>query len=106
MLERGWARSLAIRLYSQGLVVFDDGPEVKVTVMDIVRTINGTRYIMKNNSTGEEFTLHGRARYDEWDFYMATAPVPFVPRSSSGGSKKTRSKRKSRKTRVKPRRKA
>jgi hypothetical protein len=57
-------------------------------------------YKMLDTDTGENFVLSSKNRYSEWDFYVQTAPVPFVPRH--GGSKKTRrSKKMSRKMRRK-----
>lgn len=99
MLEQGWIRSFDIRPGMRGLVTIDDGPSINVTVKSTHPIGTRVKYVMIDNDRNEEFVLSSKSRYYEWDFYVQTAPVPFVPR---GGSKKTRrSKKKSRKMRRK-----
>ena len=99
MLERGWKRLIEIREGMKGLVTIDDGPSIHVTVVSVKLSHNRIEYKMLDTDTGEKFILNSKSRYSEWDFYVRTAPVPFVPR---GGSKKTRrGKKKSRKMRIK-----
>lgn len=100
MLEKGWIRSIEIRHGMQGLVTVDDGPSINVSVLSVKLSHNRIEYKMIDTDTGEQFVLTSKNRYSEWDFYVRTAPVPFVPRQ--GGSKKTRrSKKMSRRMRRK-----
>lgn len=100
MLEKGWIRSIEIRHGMQGLVTVDDGPSINVTVKSAHPIGTRVKYVMIDNDRNEEFVLSTKNRYSEWDFYVRTAPVPFVPRQ--GGSKKTRrSKKRSRRMRRK-----
>jgi hypothetical protein len=99
MLERGWKRSSDfLRPGQKGLYTEKDGDELEVTVMS-----RGQNFANNGNYAELKYTLRTKNgntikaseedRYEEWDFYTATKPVPFVPRK--GGTYKNK-KRKTR----------
>ena len=111
MLERGWMRSLTLIKGQRGLLTIKDGPEMQVEVMESLHWVPESEnnvYTVKDLSSLETFDLPLINRHEEWEFYIATKPVPFtprVPRSGRGGSKKRKVKN-GKKTRSKLRRKA
>jgi len=116
MLERGWIQSLTLIKGEKGLLTEKDGLERNVEVIEGHHEIPGIRHGVytvieidkeTNKQVGNPIDLPVKTQYEEWDFYIATQPVPFVPvpRGARGGSKKRRNK-KSKKTRGKLRRKA
>jgi hypothetical protein len=92
MLERGWIRSRSSLKYGQkGLYTVKDGPEVEVTVVSRGQVYNGNRknsklYYVFLDTSGNNIHASEGDRYEEWDFYTATRPVPFVRRR--GGTRK------------------
>ena len=90
MLERGWVRSVhRLKLGLKGLYTEKDGPEIEVEVINVTdkpRARRGCIYSFKNSSGGL-ISADDDNRFEEWDFYTATNPVPFVPKK---GGKKTR----------------
>ena len=100
MLERGWVRVRGqIKISQQGLFVDKDGSEEEVELVDIAyRAFPGRgRIFTFMDKSGKTFDIGDTNRFEEWDFYSPTKPVPFTPRK---GGKKTR-KSKKRKTRRK-----
>jgi hypothetical protein len=95
MLERGWIRSRnSLKPGQKGLYTVKDGPEVEVTVVSRGQVYNGNRrnsklYYIFLDSNGNNINASEKDRYEEWDFYTATRPVPFVRRR---GGRKTRRK--------------
>uniref|UniRef100_A0A6C0DJP4 Uncharacterized protein n=1 Tax=viral metagenome TaxID=1070528 RepID=A0A6C0DJP4_9ZZZZ len=100
MLERGWVRSRGqLKPSQRGLFVDKDGSEEEVDIMDIKYKPfprRGRIFTFADNS-GIMFDKDENDRFEQWDFYYSTKPVPFTPRK---GGKKTRKSRK-RKTRRK-----
>ena len=99
MLERGWIRSMdSLRVGQKGLYTIKDGPEIEVSVISRGEKYNGTakngvlQYVFLDTN-GNNIDASEGDRYEEWDFYTATNPVPFVPRK--GGTRKHK-KRKTR----------
>ena len=93
MLERGWVRSSDNLLLGQtGLLTLKDGPEFNVKIVKKqLKLIAGTARFIYSFETNDKkvIDLDSRDRHEEWDFYTATNPVPFVPRK---GGRKTRRK--------------
>ena len=119
MLEMGWRQAERLEDFhagNKGLLTFDDELGKYVEVIKGHHRISVTPkggviygYTFKEIDTEDskpwEWELPVRTRYTEWNFYLPTKPVPFVPKASRGGSKKRRNK-KSKKTRRNLRRKA
>jgi hypothetical protein len=90
MLERGLLRSRGkLKSGQKGLLTQKDGPEFKVEVAEVShKAYPKTGYIYSfigDNNT--MIKLNDNDRFEEWDFYYYTKPVPFVPKK---GGKKTR----------------
>jgi hypothetical protein len=110
MLERGWIQPREYLVSGQkGLYTEKDGDEVEATVKSRVRAVSkridydGQWEYTLQTENGNFIKANEGDRYEAWDFYTATTPVPFVPRK--GGSKKRKS-RKHRSKKRKTRRKA
>ena len=91
MLEKGWVRSREkLKAGEKGLLTYNDGPQFDVEVVNrklkVVKSVTWNIYSFKNND-GKVFDLDDRDRFEGWDFYTPTNPVPFVPKK---GGKKTR----------------
>jgi hypothetical protein len=103
MLERGWVRFTGKLLPEKGLLKINDGYEYDVRVLQPSPDISGN-YIFQT----EEGVMHvpAKGKYVDWDFYIKTEPVPFVPRpafptggaGSSGASFTGGKRKKSKKT--------
>ena len=95
MLEKGWLRSmLPLQIGEKGLYTMKDGPNIEVTVDDVIlRPQKRARYIFIDSS-GQEIEAVERDRFEEWDFYTSTTPVPFVPVKKTGGTKKRKTYKK------------
>ncbi len=108
MLERGYIRSLTLIKGQRGLLTIKDGPEMQVEVIKALHWVpesNNNVYTVKDLSSLDIFDLPLISRHEEWEFYIPTTAVPFVPRGARGGSKKRKIKM-GKKTRNKVRRKA
>lgn len=92
MLEEGWLRS-ALPLYigEEGLYMAKGGPKIEVTVENLILNAHPqtTKYIFLDTSGGH-IEADERDRFEEWNFYTRTTPVPFVPIKKSGGNYKKR----------------
>jgi hypothetical protein len=111
MLERGYIRSLTLIRGQRGLLTIKDGPEMQIEVVEGLHWVpesNNNVYTVKDLSSSDIFDLPLISRHEEWEFYIATKPIRFIPRilrGVRGGSKKRKIKR-GKKTRNKLRRKA
>ena len=90
MLETGLVRSLdgTLQIGQRGVLMVDDGPSTEVKLMRNPPDLNGrnnyTFISIKKSPKGYEiFYAPADQRYNEWDFYTHTTPVPFVPRPGS-----------------------
>ena len=89
-LETGLVRSVdnILQIGQRGVLMVDDGPSTEVKLMRNPPDLNGN-----NNYTFIDVIRTPRGykilfapadqRYNEWDFYTHTTPVPFVPRAGS-----------------------
>ena len=93
MLEKGWVRSRDnLHIGHKGLLTQSGGPEYQVKIVKKqLKLIAGTARFIYSFETNDKkvIDLDSRDRHEEWDFYTATNPVPFVPRK---GGRKTRRK--------------
>lgn len=98
MLERGWIRadSDPILPGTKGLYTIKDGPEFEVTVEEPDKK---KMYKFKADEDGTVIRPVIDDRYEDWDFYVKTKPVPFVPRKGGRKSRKARKSKKSKKSR-------
>ena len=91
MLEKGWIRSRDnLYLGNKGLLTQMGGPEYEVKIVKKkLKVIEGTaRFIYSfENNDNKIIDLDSKDRFEGWDFYTPTNPVPFVPKK---GGKKTR----------------
>ena len=88
MLERGWMRSLSLLKGQRGLLTIKDGPEVEVKVLEGLHynLLTGKKFftvIELGSSTREPIDLPVDSWHEEWDFYIPTKPIPFIPRHKS-----------------------
>ena len=94
MLERGWLRARGqLKISQRGLFVDKDGSEEEVELVDIEHRAfpaRGRIFTFMDKS-GKTFDIGDTNRFEEWDFYYPTKPVPFTPRK---GGKKTRKSKK------------
>ena len=107
-LEQGWIQAAdPLKKGQTGLYVEDDGPEINAKVIKVghYEEIDGKfKLVYTLRATdGSVIQPSVRQRYYEWDFYLPTAPVPFVPGPreqpfTNGGKRKTR-KRKAKRSR-------
>jgi hypothetical protein len=93
MLERGWIRSNKLKKGTEGLLTIKDGPELLVKVVEGLHgnLLTGKQVftvLELGRSSREPFDLPVDNWHEEWDFYISTKKVPFVPKASRGGSKK------------------
>ena len=103
MLERGWVRFTGKVLPEEGLLKINDGYEYNVRVLQRSPDISGNYRFQT-----EESVMHvpAKGKSADWDFYIKTEPVPFVPRpafptggaGSSGASFAGGKRKKSKKT--------
>lgn len=96
MLEKGWIRAEPDMIYpgTKGLYTINDGPSFEVTVK---KSDMNNKYTFVADEDGTVIRPVIGQRYEDWDFYVKTKPVPFVPRK---GGKKSRKSRKSRKSKT------
>jgi len=101
-LEQGWIQAAdPLNKGQTGLYVEDDGPEINVKVIKVghYEEIEG-KFKLVYTLRAEDGSLIKpaiRQRFYEWDFYIPTAPVPFVPgpreQPFTNGGKRKRSKK-------------
>ena len=83
MLERGWMRSLTLVKGQRGLLTIKDGPEMQIEVIEgehLVPEFKNGVHTVKEVGSSETFDLPLISKDEEWEFYIATNPVPFTPR--------------------------
>ena len=98
MLERGWIRANPgpILPGTKGLYTIKDGTEFEVTVEEPDKK---KMYRFKADEDDTVIRPVIDDRYEDWDFYIKTKPVPFVPRKGGRKSRKARKTKKSKKSR-------
>lgn len=106
-LEQGWIQAAdPLKKGQTGLYVEDDGPEINAKVIKegSYRHVDGKfKLVYTLQFTDGSIIYPGiRQRFYEWDFYLPTAPVPFVPGPreqpfTNGGRRKTRKTKKAKK---------
>jgi hypothetical protein len=112
MLERGYIQSLTLIRGQRGLLTIKDGPEMQIEVVEGLHWVpesNNNVYTVKDLSSSDIFDLPLISKHEEWEFYIATRPIPFiprVPRGVRGGSTKRKNKRSKTRGRRLARRKA
>lgn len=96
MAEKGWKRS-TIHLVKglTGLYTENDGPQVEVTVEDVILTSPQTTKYKLLDATGQTIQVSELDRFEDWNFYTRITPVPFVPKR--GGKKRTTRRKRSKK---------
>jgi hypothetical protein len=94
MLERGWVREMGqLKISQKGLFVDKDGSEeeVQLLLINYKKSPERGRIFTFLDKEGHTFDKDDTNRFEEWDFYSPTKPVPFTPRK---GGKKTRKSKK------------
>lgn len=109
-LEQGWIQAAdPLKKGQIGLYVEDDGPEINAKVIKegSYRHVDGKFKLVYTLQFTDGSMIYPtvRQRFYEWDFYLPTAPVPFVPGPreqpfANGGKRKTRKTKRSRRSKT------